>query len=155
MASDTDDLKPRGYTYAELGEILGISPEAARLRAIRHKWKRISSNDGTPARVDITLDDIRPSDKAARKPKREKGSPRTGANTDPVQAQTIEILNTHLNTLREQLEKAQENLKTTQDERAIERQRVADLTQEVLRLNKELVEASKGGGFFGRLFKGK
>lgn len=153
MAADTEDFRPRGYTYVELGEILGISPEAARLRAIRRKWRRISANDGGPARVDVTLADLKPSEASAKRPKRDTAKPRTRANDDAVHLQTIAALNEHVNTLTQQLEKAQETLKTTQDDRAAERKRVADLTEEVLRLNRELVEAHKGSGLLARLFK--
>lgn len=153
MTSNADEIKPRGFTYVELGNILGISPEAARLRAIRRKWKRISANDGGPARVDVTLADLKPSEASAKRPKRDTAKPRTRTNNEAVHEQTIAALNAHVNTLTQELEKARENLQTTQDDRAAERQRVADLTDEVLRLNRELVEAHKGSGLLARLFK--
>jgi hypothetical protein len=33
-------------TYGELGERLGISPEAARQKAMRGRWRRQQGNDG-------------------------------------------------------------------------------------------------------------
>ena len=42
-------------TYAELGERLTISPEAARALVKRHRWPRSRSNDGkTLVQVDLT-----------------------------------------------------------------------------------------------------
>jgi hypothetical protein len=42
-------------TYAELGERLTISPEAARALVKRHRWPRTRSNDGkTLVQVDLT-----------------------------------------------------------------------------------------------------
>jgi hypothetical protein len=34
------------YTYAQLGERLGISPAAVRQKAIRARWPRRPANDG-------------------------------------------------------------------------------------------------------------
>ena len=42
-------------TYAELGERLKISPEAARALVKRHRWPRSRANDGkTLVQVDLT-----------------------------------------------------------------------------------------------------
>lgn len=42
------------FTYAALGERLGISPEAVRQRAIRHEWTKRTGNDGkSEVRVDV------------------------------------------------------------------------------------------------------
>ena len=42
-------------TYADLGERLKISPEAARALVKRHRWPRSRSNDGkTLVQVDLT-----------------------------------------------------------------------------------------------------
>ena len=36
----------RLLTYAELGELLGIEPESAKRRAVRHGWRRAPGNEG-------------------------------------------------------------------------------------------------------------
>ena len=36
----------RLLTYAELGELLGIEPESAKRRAVRHGWRRVPGNEG-------------------------------------------------------------------------------------------------------------
>lgn len=42
------------FTYAALGERLGITPEAVRQRAIRNEWTRRAGNDGkAECRVDV------------------------------------------------------------------------------------------------------
>lgn len=46
-------------SYATLGERLGISPEAARQKAIRAKWSRKPANDGKTL-VLVDFDDLRP-----------------------------------------------------------------------------------------------
>src|SRR3954465_7592593 len=50
----------RGLAYNELGEMLGVSPEAARAVARRHKWPRQSANAvGRVVRVLVPADRIR------------------------------------------------------------------------------------------------
>ena len=44
-------------TYAELGERIGVSPEAARQRAMRLKLRRQIGNDGK-ARVAVDLEEV-------------------------------------------------------------------------------------------------
>jgi hypothetical protein len=46
-------------SYTALGERLGISPEAARQKAIRAKWTRKPANDGKTL-VLVDFDDLRP-----------------------------------------------------------------------------------------------
>ena len=51
----------RWLTYAELGQELGISVEAARSLVRRHKWpRRIPNEYGAPARVLVPADRLRP-----------------------------------------------------------------------------------------------
>ena len=45
------------WTYAEIGERLGISPEAARQRAMRHEWTRRTGNSGK-AECHLDLDEL-------------------------------------------------------------------------------------------------
>ena len=45
------------WTYAEIGERLGISPEAARQRAMRHEWTRRTGNSGK-AECRLDLDEL-------------------------------------------------------------------------------------------------
>ncbi len=56
----TGETGDRWLTYNELGEILGVSPEAARAVARRHKWPRQSANAvGRVVRVLVPADRIR------------------------------------------------------------------------------------------------
>src|SRR3954447_19162684 len=51
----------RWLTYAELGQELGISVEAARSLVRRHKWSRRVPNEyGAPTRVLVPEDRLRP-----------------------------------------------------------------------------------------------
>ena len=45
MAEDIPE-DARLLTYAELGELLGIEPESAKRRAVRHGWRRVPGNEG-------------------------------------------------------------------------------------------------------------
>jgi hypothetical protein len=48
----------KAMTYAELGEILNCTPEAARQFAIRRKLRRVVSNEDGMARVHVDVDDL-------------------------------------------------------------------------------------------------
>lgn len=143
-------------TYIQLGERFGISPEAARQKAIRGRWKRIRGNDGKTlvevnwgevviARVDPDPDMI-----FSRKPAKPK------AVRDPYEqgtdAQTIQALNGHLNTLREQLEKAELSAAESRKEVALERERVAELTAQIIRLTEQMLALKNKQGLWAKLF---
>src|SRR3954452_17605686 len=59
--SDDRPTADRWLTYIETGELLGISPEAARAIARRQKWPRQSANAiGRAVRVLVPADRLRP-----------------------------------------------------------------------------------------------
>jgi hypothetical protein len=59
--SDDRPTDDRWLTYIEIGELLGISPEAARAIARRQKWPRQSANAiGRAVRVLVPADRLRP-----------------------------------------------------------------------------------------------
>jgi hypothetical protein len=82
-------------TYAEAAVRLGVTPEAARRRAVRGKWARMPGNDGR-ARVRVP-DDWRP-----------QGAPDVRTKESGLaHAQLIKALEAHVETLKEQLAAAE------------------------------------------------
>ena len=49
-------MPERLYTYAELAFALGCSPEAARQKAVRKRWRRTISNEDGKARIAVPED---------------------------------------------------------------------------------------------------
>jgi len=122
--------------YAQLAEHWGMSQDAARTRARRGRYPRRVGNQG---QAEILVDSSAPIPKARR--------PRAGGQTQtiippdtpdketPPQA-ALEALEGHIATLKDQLAKAEAAT-------AAERDRVADLTAQLLRLTAELLDARK------------
>ena len=75
----------RLLTYAELGELLGIEPESAKRRAVRHGWRRVPGNEGrTLVAVPMTALPVRPAPpgtKGTQSEGRPGTFPRTGLRT--------------------------------------------------------------------------
>src|SRR4051812_36017371 len=66
---DVPSMEERWLTYAEVGELLGISTGAARQLARRHKWPRRTPNEyGAMARVLVPEDRIPQTTSVARTP---------------------------------------------------------------------------------------
>src|SRR3954447_12004730 len=66
---DVPSMEERWLTYAEVGELLGISTGAARQLARRHKWPRRTPNEyGAMARVLVPEDRIPQTTGVARTP---------------------------------------------------------------------------------------
>jgi hypothetical protein len=118
-------------SYAELAEHLGISPEAARQKAIRARWQRQLGDDGK-ARVLVDLEQA-----AATHRPRMIERPDDGGTT----AEVIAALEHHVATLKEELAKAQ-TLAAERDLDAYrERERIADLTTQLLTFAGEAMAA--------------
>jgi hypothetical protein len=118
-------------SYAELAEHLGISPEAARQKSIRARWQRQLGDDGK-ARVLVDLEEAA----AAHRP-RPVERPDEQATTTAV----IAALEQHVATLKEELAKAQ-TLAAERDLDAYrERERIADLTTQLLTFAGEAMAA--------------
>ena len=82
-------------TYAELGERLGISAEAARQKAIRGRWQRRTTNDGR-RQILVDIEDVI----ASTPPKKAKEDEATNARPTPEEhpsdARTIAALDAHI-----------------------------------------------------------
>jgi len=115
-------------TYEQAAERLNISPEAIRQRAIRHRWARTAGNDGR-ARVHLP-DDVRPaSGRSNRKPVRTPSGP-------VADGPLLKYLESHVETLKEQLAASAEREGRLASDLAAERERAdkaiaafADLAQ--------------------------
>lgn len=110
------------FTYAALGERLGISPEAVRQRAIRHEWTKRTGNDGR-AEVRVDVEELIAAQPPAPPPKPQADHPSdTGPTPDrdpvvhPADTSAVDAL---VASLREMVERAD-----AQAER--ERERAAD-----------------------------
>jgi vacuolar-type H+-ATPase subunit I/STV1 len=91
------------YTYAQLGERLGISPAAVRQKAIRARWPRRPANDGkTQVRVDLV--DVR----AVTAVRKLKEGPSADSRPTPVErpsdTRTLAALQEHIETLKGELQ---------------------------------------------------
>lgn len=135
--------------YAALGQLWGMSPEAARTRARRGRYQRRVGNDG---QAEVLVDSSAPIPKARRP--RAGGQSRTPATLPAPDmgsppAATAEVLGAiaalegHVATLKDQLAKAEALASEKDREVAVERERVADLTAQLLRLTSDLLEARK------------
>lgn len=141
-------------TYAQLGERLGISPEAARQKALRGHWKRVPGNDGKTL-VEVDLAAVAPPKgfpEASREPRKKSSKPQP--NERELDGQTIQALNAHLNTLREQLEKAEISAAESRKEVALERERVAELTAQIVKLTEQILALKGKEGLWAKLFGG-
>jgi len=118
-------------SYAELAEHLGISPEAARQKAIRARWQRQRGEDGK-ARVLVDVEEAA----AAHRPR-----PVDRPDEQGTTAAVIAALEQHVATLKEELAKAQ-TLAAERDLDAYrERERIADLTTQLLTFAGEAMAA--------------
>lgn len=136
------------FSYQELGERLGISPEAARQKAIRGRWPRRTANDGK-AQVRVDLADVKAT-MPIRKPKDEE--PADDRSTDVEQAnereadtQTFAALEAHIATLKAMAEKS-EQIANLERERASNEQTRADRERD-----RADAERERANGFSERL----
>lgn len=135
-------MSEQWLTYPQLAQLWAMSPEAARTRARRGRYQRRVGNDG---QAEVLVDTAAPVRKP--RPPRAGGQSRT-SSTQPAPATespppataealgAIAALEGHVATLKEQLAKAEAAT-------AAERERVADLTAQLLRLTSELLDARK------------
>lgn len=139
--------------YRQLGELWQMSPEAARTRARRGRFPRRVGNQG---QAEVLVD----TDAPVRRPR----PPRAGGQsqtTTPVTtpdtespsaatAKALDALQGHIDTLKAELAKAEalaaergHERDVIRQERDAERDRVADLTSQLLRITSDLAEARK------------
>ena len=145
-------MPDRWMTYAELGDELGITPEAARQRATRKRWRRIVHNDGK-ARVMVEDDELElvrasPRRSARQAPvDRQDVPPLTGPD-NPQNESTINALEAHIATLKEAVERAEALADRRGVELEAERARVHDLHVRLLEIT-----ADRERGLFSKIGK--
>lgn len=133
-------------SYRQLGELWKTTPEAARARARRGRFPRRTNNVGA---VEILVDTDAPVPES--RGKAQGGQTRTATlpNTpgeeaaSATTAKALEALEGHVATLLDQLAKAEALASDRGREVAAERERVADLTAQLLRLTADLLDARK------------
>ena len=139
-------------TYAELGEELGITPEAARQRATRKRWRRTVHNDGR-ARVMVEEDELdlvraSPRRSPRQAPDDRQDVPPLNTPDNPQNESTIKALEDHIATLKEAVEKAEALADQRGVELEAERQRVHDLHIRLLEIT-----ADRERGLLARIGK--
>ena len=123
-------------TYRQLADHWKTTPEAARARARRGNYQRRTNNVGA---TEILVDTAAPVPEARKKA--QDGQSWAATRLDTPNAETppqiaLEALEGHIVTLKEQLAKAESAT-------AAERERVADLTAQLLKITSDLMEAQK------------
>jgi hypothetical protein len=107
-------------TYAALGERLGCSPEAARALAKRKRWSRMVGNDGK-ARVQVDLDEVNRPPVVPRAP---------GGHAE---------LLTQIETLRDELAKAERTAAGHRADFERERDRCDRLASDLMKVTAEIM----------------
>lgn len=139
-------MSEQWLNYTALGQLWGMSPEAARTRARRGRYQRRVGNDG---QAEVLVDTAAPVRKA--RPPRSAGQTQTPpAPPAPDTAATITALQAHIDDLKARIAKADadtDQLRQERDdirkERDAERERAIDLTTQLLKLTADLLDARK------------
>ena len=134
------------FTYPQLAQLWEMSQDAARTRARRGRFPRRVNNRGqTEVQVDSSAPPMR-----VRPPRSgrqtQTGATLTAPDTESPSAATVEALEAlqgHIDTLRGEIAKAEARADQLRQERDAERERVATLTSEMLRITADLAEARK------------
>jgi hypothetical protein len=127
-------------TYAELAERLGTTPEAARAKVNRGRWRKQLDNTGkAKVLVDLDAPAARPRS-LARTPDHR---PDLQPHAHPDAQAAMMALEAHIATLKDQLAKAEALAVDRSREIAAERERVADLTAQLLKITADLLETRK------------
>ena len=115
-------------TYVELAERLGVSVDGARMRVKRAGWKKTKGNDGA-VRVTVEESELIPSER----------SPNVKGTFPDHTTEHVRALEVHIVSLREQVEHLQQQLGRAEATAARERERVADLTAQLLKLTGDMM----------------
>jgi len=123
-------------TYRQLADHWKTTPEAARARSRRGNYQRRTNNVGA---TEILVDTAAPVPEARQKA--QDGQSRAATRPDTPDTETppraaLEALEGHVATLKEQLAKAEAAT-------AAEREHVADLTAQLLKITADLLDARK------------
>lgn len=110
------------FTYATLGERLGISPEAVRQRAIRHEWTKRTGNDGrAEVRVDVEeLIAAQPPAPSPKLPSDDRPTPDRESVVHPADDRAVDAL---VASLREMVDRADAQAERERERAADERMR--------------------------------
>ncbi len=123
-------------SYAELAKRLGVSIDGARMKAKRARWPKVKGNDGT-MRVSVEEAELTPTERSPNV------RPAFAEQPNEHVVEHIRTLEAYVATLKDQLAKAEALASDHGREVAVERERVADLTAQLLRLTTELLDARK------------
>src|SRR5208337_4326955 len=111
--AEMDDESGGWLTYQEAGDRLGVSPEAARAKAARKRWRRQIGNDGR-ARVWLPAGEHAAGDRQVTTRAREPGEPpvitRSPRAHHPVDPALVISLESHIKTLQGENEATKEQL---------------------------------------------
>jgi hypothetical protein len=121
-------------TYADLAKALCITPEAARQKAIRSRWRRQRGNDGKA----LILVDVE-AEKATHTPRRRLDEHPAGRPDDP---RTIVALESHIATLKGNIAKAEALTDQQHGEVEATRKRLDEMVTELVALSKLLAAQS-------------
>jgi hypothetical protein len=120
--------------YSDLANALGITPEAARQKAIRGRWRRQRGNDGK-ALVLVDLEAERASHVSRKRP-----DEHLAGRLD--ERRTIEALESHIATLKGDIAKGEALAEQRRGDFEAERKRLDDMVAELVALSKLLAEQS-------------
>jgi hypothetical protein len=121
-------------TYADLAKALGITPEAARQKAIRGRWRRQRGNDGKA----LVLVDVE-AEKATHSPRRRPDEQLAGRPDDP---RTIAALESHIATLKGNIAKAEAFTEQQHGEVEATRKRLDEMVAELVAMSKMMAGQS-------------
>lgn len=116
-------------TYVELAERLGISVDGARMKTKRAKWVKMKGNDGC-VRVLVPEHELTPTEPVP---------PPLGEQA----AEQVRTLEAHILTLKEQVSGLSAQIAQERGRADEEREKVADLTAQLLRLTGEMMDLQK------------
>lgn len=123
-------------TYAELAERLGVSVDGARMKAKRARWPKVKGNDGT-MRVTVEEAELTPTERSPNV------RPAFAEQPNEQVLEQIRTLEAHIATLKEQVVAMQEQIGKAEARADAERERVADLTAQLLKITADLLEVRK------------
>ena len=135
------------FTYRQLADHWKTTPEAARARSRRGNYRRRTNNLGA---VEILVDTDQPVPEARRKHQDGQTGTATPSHTPDTESPSattvklLEALQAHVDTLKAEITKADARADQFRQERDAERDRVADLTAQLLKITADLLEARKG-----------
>jgi hypothetical protein len=120
--------------YSDLAEALGITPEAARQKAIRGRWRRQRGNDGRAlVLVDLEVE------RASHAPRKR---PDERLAVRPDERPTIAALESHITTLKGDIVKCEALAEQRRGDFEAERKRLDEMVAELVALSKLLAEKS-------------